>query len=257
MAELKAVIFDQDGVIADTERDGHRVAFNRAFKEFNLNIEWDVKTYGELLKIGGGKERMRHYLSQKGLDKNIKDADEFIKKIHKRKTEILMGMIEEGQIKLRPGVSRLVMECHDAHLKLAVCSTANERAVNTLLRTLLGDEAYGWFDAILAGDIVKAKKPAPEIYNLAKEKLSVPPNSCVVIEDNRNGLLAAKGAGMRCIVTVNDYTENEDFAGADLVITSLGEPEGEKAELLAGGEDILFQGQVTVPILREIVRKEK
>jgi beta-phosphoglucomutase-like phosphatase (HAD superfamily) len=93
MAELKAVIFDQDGVIADTERDGHRVAFNRAFKEFNLNIEWGVKTYGELLKVGGGKERMRHYLIREGLDKNIEDVDTLIKEVHKRKTEIFMEIM--------------------------------------------------------------------------------------------------------------------------------------------------------------------
>ncbi len=257
MAELKAVIFDQDGVIADTERDGHRVAFNRAFKEFNLNIEWDVKPYGQLLEVGGGKERMRHYLSCEGLDKNIGDVDALIKKVHKRKTEIFMEMIEKHQIGLRPGVARLVRECHDSHLKLAVCSTANERAVNTLVRTLLGDEGYGWFDVILAGDVVNKKKPDPEIYNLAKERIGVSPGHCVVIEDNRNGLLSAKGAGMRCIVTVNGYTRNEDLTEADLVVTSLGELEGEKAELLAGEKDIPFEGQVTVPLLRQIIGKER
>ncbi len=254
MAELEAVIFDQDGVIADTERDGHRIAFNRAFKEFNLNIEWDVKTYGELLKVGGGKERMRHYLFREGLDKNIEDLDSLIKEVHKRKTEIFMEMVGAGQIGLRPGVARLVRECHDANLKLAVCSTANERAVITLLRTLFGAEAYGWFDLILAGDIVKAKKPDPEIYNLAKERLAVSPSNCVVIEDNRNGLLAAKAAGMRCIITVNSYTQNEDFTGADLVVTSLGQVKREKAEILAGGKNLtFFEGQVTVSLLRQVI----
>lgn len=254
MAELNAVIFDQDGVIADTERDGHRVAFNRAFKEFKLNIEWDVKTYGGLLKIGGGKERMRHYLKREGLEKNIENIDALIKEIHKRKTAIFMEMIESGQIELRPGVARLIAECHDGHLKLAVCSTANEKAVNTLLRTLLGEEVYGWFDIILAGDVVKKKKPDPEIYNLAKERLMLPPEDCLVIEDNRNGLLAAKSAGMRCIVTVNGYTQNEDFTGADLVVTCLGDVDGEKAEILAGGEEPGFEGKVTVPLFRRIMR---
>ena len=257
MAELEAVIFDQDGVIADTERDGHRVAFNRTFKEFNLNIEWGVNTYGELLKVGGGKERMRYYFAREGLDKNIKDMDTFIKEVHKRKTEIFMEIIEEGGIRLRPGVARLLKECRDTCLKLAVCSTANERAVNTLLRTLLGDEAYGWFDVILAGDVVKRKKPDPEIYNLAKERLELSPQGCVVIEDSRNGLLAAKGAGMRCIVTVNGYTQNEDFTGADLVVTCLGDVEGEKAEVLAEVEDIAFEGQITIPLLRQVIGKDK
>ncbi len=257
MTELEAVIFDQDGVIADTERDGHRVAFNRAFKEFNLNIEWGVKTYGELLEVGGGKERMRHYLIREGLDKNIEDVDTLIKEVHKRKTEIFMEIIGEGQMGLRPGVARLVRECHDANLKLAVCSTANERAVNTLLRTLFGEKGYGWFDVILAGDIVRAKKPDPEIYNLAKEKLAVSPINCVVIEDNRNGLLAAKGAGMRCIITVNSYTQSEDFTGADLVITSLGDVGRDKTEILAGGKNLTFEGQITVSLLRQVIGKEK
>ena len=200
---------------------------------------------------------MRHYLSQKGLDKNIEDVDALIKELHKRKTEIFMEMIGEGQIGLRSGVARLIRECHDVLIKLAVCSTANERAVHTLLRTLLGNEVYGWFDLILAGDVVEKKKPAPEIYNLAKERLELSPQDCVVIEDSRNGLLAAIGAGMRCIITVNDYTQNEEFSEADLVVTSLGEPGREKGEVFAGKRDLLFEAQVSVSTLRQIVREEK
>jgi len=256
MAELEAVIFDQDGVIADTEKDGHRVAFNRAFQEFNLDIKWDVKTYGGLLRIGGGKERMRHYLTREGLDKNIKDVDALIKAVHQRKTEIFMEMIGKGQIALRPGVARLLRERHGANLKLAVCSTANERAVNTLLRILLGEEVYRWFDLILAGDIVKSKKPHPEIYHLARERLAVSPTNCVVIEDNRNGLLAAKGAGMRCIITVNSYTQSEDFTGAGLVVTSLGDPETEKSKILAGGGNLTFEGEITISLLRQVVETQ-
>lgn len=257
MAELKAVIFDQDGVIADTERDGHRVAFNQAFKEVNLNIGWDVTTYGDLLKVGGGKERMRHYFVSKGLDKDIEDIDTLIKELHKRKTEIFMEIIEKGQINLRSGVKRLIKESHNAGLKLAVCSTSNERAVHTLIRTLLGEEAYRWFDVILAGDVVKAKKPDPEIYNLAQKRLGLLPEECIVIEDNRNGLLAARRAGMECIVTVNDYTKKEDFSEASLVVTCLGEPEGEKAEVLSGGKGIAFERLVTVPLLQQIIEKKR
>ncbi len=257
MAELKAVIFDQDGVIADTERDGHRVAFNRAFKEFELDIGWDIETYGELLKVGGGKERMRHYFYREGLAKDIENIDIFIKELHKRKTEIFVEMIEKGQMGLRPGVARLIRECHDAHIKLGVCSTANERAVHTLLRNLLGNEVYGWFNPILAGDVVTRKKPDPEIYNLARERLALSPQDCVVIEDSQNGLLAAKKAGIRCIVTVNGYTQHEDFTSADLVVTCLGDIEGEKTEILAGGKDLAFEGQITVPLLRQLIAKEK
>ena len=257
MAELEAVIFDQDGVIADTERDGHRVAFNRAFGQFGHAIEWDAATYGGLLKVGGGKERIRHYLVREGADTGVDDLDALVKELHRCKTDIFMEIVEGGQLALRPGVARLVGEAHEAGLRLAVCSTSNERAVNTLVRTLLGAEAYGWFDAILAGDVVKAKKPSPEIYNLAKEHLGLAPENCVVIEDNHNGLAAATGAGMRCVVTVNDYTRSENLTAADLVVTCLGDPNGERAEVLAGGEGLRFEGLVTVDLLRQIAQREQ
>ncbi len=252
---LKAVIFDQDGVLADTERDGHRVAFNRTFQEFDLNIEWNVQTYGELLHVGGGKERMRHYITREGLDAQFPNLDDLIKTLHTRKTEIFMELLETGQIRLRPGVKRLIREVHDAKLKLAVCSTSNEKAVNTLVRTLLGEDIHGWFDHILAGDIVTHKKPNPEIYNAAYSKLGVDPAECIVIEDNRNGLMAATGAGMKCLVTVNGYTKNEDYREAELVVSCLGDPEQEHATVLSGkqSQDVTFEGCVTVALLRQLV----
>lgn len=253
MAELEAVIFDQDGVIADTERDGHRVAFNRAFEEFGLDFQWDAGTYGQLLKVGGGKERLRSYLIQTGQDKAIEDLDAFVKSIHRRKTEIFMEIIASGQIPLRSGIARIVNECHEANIKLAVCSTANEKAVHTLIKTLLGEQVYGWFEIILAGDVVTKKKPDPEIYMLATERLAVDPANCVVIEDSRNGLLAAKGAGMKCLVTVNGYTRNEDFTEADLVVDSLGEEGKEKPHVLAGSKELPVNDQVNLDVLKAIV----
>ena len=253
MEELQALIFDQDGVIADTERDGHRVAFNKAFKKFGFDFEWDVPTYGSLLKVGGGKERMRAYFEQQGLAAGIEDLDSKIKQLHKRKTEMFMELIESGQIGLRPGVARLVKEAHAAGLKLAVCSTSNEKAVHTLVSTLLGQEAYGWFDIILAGDMVPRKKPDPIIYNLAAEKLGVDPASCVVIEDNRNGLLAAKGAGMHCVVTVNAYTDREDFGEADLVVSCLGDAGGEATRVLASARGATVADQVDLGVLEGLL----
>ena len=253
MPELEAVIFDQDGVIADTERDGHRVAFNRAFKEFGFDFQWEVEDYGRLLKVGGGKERFRKYLEQTGRSKGIDDVDALVKDVHKKKTELFMDIIGSGEIGLRPGVARIVKSCHDSGTKLAVCSTANERAVNTLVKTLLGEEVYSWFDTILAGDVVTKKKPDPEIYRLATEKLSLTPENCVVIEDSRNGLLAAKGAGMKCLVTVNDYTRNEDFSEADLVVSSLGDAGGEKTEVLSAAKETCVKDCVTLDVIRQIV----
>jgi HAD superfamily hydrolase (TIGR01509 family) len=221
--ELQALIFDCDGVLVDTERDGHRVAFNRAFAKKGLDAEWDVPLYGELLGIAGGKERMRHYFDANRWPGGVADRDKFIKDLHKLKTDCFMRIIESGQLPLRPGVARLVDEAIEDGVTLAVCSTSNERAVTMVVERLLGAERRGRFAAILAGDVVSRKKPDPEIYNLAAQLLNLDPARCVVIEDSRNGLLAALAAGMHCIVTTNGYTEHEDFSRADLAVNELGE----------------------------------
>jgi len=221
---IKAIIFDCDGVLVDTERDGHRVAFNRAFTGRGYDFQWSVDLYKELLKIAGGKERMRHFFNSQGWPPDVSDKDIFIKEMHKLKTELFMQIIESGELALRSGVARLVDEAIAEELILAVCSTSNERAVNLIVEKLLGRERKVHFKAVLAGDIVSKKKPNPEIYNLALKHLDLKPEDCVVIEDSRNGLLAAKAAGMHCIVTTNGYTEDEDFSEADMVVSQLGDP---------------------------------
>ena len=221
---MKALNFDCDGVLVDTERDGHRVAFNKAFTAKGYDIEWDVELYGKLLEVAGGKERMRHYFDNNGWPADVTDKDSLIKELHKLKTDLFMQIIESGQLPLRPGVARLVDEAIAANVTLAICSTSNERAVNLVAGKLLGPERKAHFSEILAGDVVSNKKPNPEIYNLASQRLDVEPSECVVVEDSRNGLLAAKAAGMRCLVTTNGYTKNEDFDEADLVVSELGDP---------------------------------
>jgi HAD superfamily hydrolase (TIGR01509 family) len=222
--QLQALIFDCDGVLVDTERDGHRVAFNQAFAKKGLNIEWDVNLYGKLLEVAGGKERMRHYFNTNQWPDNVIDKDAFIKEMHKLKTECFMQIIESRQLSLRPGVARLVDEAIADNIILAVCSTSNVRAVTLVVECLLGQERKSHFAAIFAGDVVSKKKPDPEIYNLAAHKLNLDPGQCVVVEDSRNGFLAAQAAGMNCIVTTNGYTEHEDFSGADLIVSELGDP---------------------------------
>ncbi|UCF14039.1 MAG: HAD-IA family hydrolase [Phycisphaerales bacterium] len=221
--ELQALIFDCDGVLVDTERDGHRAAFNQAFAEMRLDIEWGVSLYGELLEVAGGKERMRHYFDANGWPDNVEDRDEFIKEMHRLKTDCYMCIIESGQLPLRPGVARLVDEAIEGDVTLAVCSTSNERAVTNVVERLLGPQRRSHFAAILAGDVVSKKKPDPEIYNLSAKRLNLDPARCVVVEDSRNGLLAAQAAGMHCLVTTNGYTEHEDFTQADLVVSELGD----------------------------------
>jgi len=197
MAEIKAIVFDQDGVIIDTERDGHRVAFNKTFKEFGFEFEWDVDYYHELLQVSGGKERMRYYLHTRGIGRELK---QLIKALHKRKTEIFIELIKEGALPLRPGIKRIMKEAMNRGLKVGICTTSNEKAANALAYEILKDIK---FDFVLAGDVVKKKKPAPEIYLLALKKCGLKPEECIVVEDSRNGLLAAKAAGMNVVITTN------------------------------------------------------
>jgi HAD superfamily hydrolase (TIGR01509 family) len=245
MAQIKAILFDQDGVIIDTERDGHRVAFNKTFKEFGYDFEWDPEYYHELLQVAGGKERMKHHLHTKGFGVPVKpeEEDELIKTMHKRKTAIFVDLIESEQLPLRPGVRRLMKETMDAGLVLGVCTTSNERSAHAVAYKILKDIN---FDFVLAGDVVKNKKPAPDIYNLALEKTDLKPEECVVIEDSRNGVLAAKAAGMHVVVTTNGYTEKEDVSDGDIVVTCLGDPAGERGVLKQGGDGLDYDGVLHV-----------
>jgi HAD superfamily hydrolase (TIGR01509 family) len=219
---MKALIFDCDGVLVDTERDGHRVAFNRAFAAAGIDATWDVELYGELLKIAGGKERMTHYFNQRGWPKG-KTAETLIPELHKHKTAIFTDLIAKGSMPLRPGVSRLVNEAHGAGIRLGVCTTSDPKAIDGVL-DLFGAKRKAWFEIVLAGDVVKKKKPDPEIYNLAKQRLGLDANDCVVVEDSRNGLLASLGAGMPTLITTSTYTTDEDFTGAARIVPELGDP---------------------------------
>jgi len=223
---MKALIFDCDGVLVDTERDGHRVAFNRAFAAAGLDVEWDVGLYGELLKVAGGKERMRHYFDTSGWPAAVgEDHAGFLAEMHKTKTALFMEIIASGQLPLRPGIVRIVDEAVAAGVRLGVCTTSNPKAVSGVL-DLMGAERKGRFEFVLAGDIVSRKKPDPEIYDLAKQRLDLPPSDCIVIEDSRNGLLAAVGAGLPCFITTSTYTGDEDFSESIGVVPELGDPPG-------------------------------
>ncbi len=233
---LKALLFDVDGTLADTERDGHRPAFNAAFREFGLDWEWDVPLYGELLAVTGGKERMRHYVERHRPDwPRPADFDDLVAELHRAKTRHYTRMLAEGGIPLRPGVKRLLEEARAAGLILGVATTNTPDNVTALLRHSLAEDGEQWFAVIAAGDIVPAKKPAPDIYLWALERLGLAPDECLAFEDSENGLRAAQAAGIRTVVTVNDYTRTHDFTGALAVLTDLGEPHAPYTRLDAGG----------------------
>ena len=234
MNELKALLFDVDGTLADTERDGHRVAFNRAFAEAGLDWHWDEALYGELLAVTGGKERIRHYLDNFNTDfKRPSDLTGFITGLHAAKTRHYTEMLAEGAIPLRPGVKRLILAARDAGLRLAVATTTTPANVSALLEHALDPEAMSWFEVIAAGDVVPAKKPAPDIYIHAMEKMGLSPGECMAFEDSGNGILSSRGAGLATIVAVNGYTVDDDFSGAAIVLDHWGEPDL-PFEVLAG-----------------------
>jgi len=235
---VNALVFDCDGVLADTERYGHLPSFNQTFVEFGLPLEWSEEEYGRKLLIGGGKERMASELTPdfvraNGLPTDPDALAAEVAKWHKRKTQLYTEMVAAGKLPPRPGIRRVISDAQDAGWKLAVASTSAEASVHAILEYAVGKERADRFDVFLAGDCVPKKKPAPDIYLLALEKLGVDPAEVLVVEDSRNGLEAAYAAGLRCLVTVNGYTEKEDFSEAILVVSSLGDPDGEQTTVIA------------------------
>ena len=224
---MPALIFDCDGVLADTERDGHLPAFNAAFTEFGLPISWDDATYAQKLKTGGGKERIASVFTPEVAAKaGLTDADEqtaLIKRLHARKTELFTERVKAGLLPGRPGIHRLIAEALDAGWTVAVASTSAEPSVRAVLRHAVGENSYGQV-LVFAGDIVAQKKPAPDIYLKVLADLGLDPAECLVVEDSGIGVDAAATAGLTVLVTVSSYTAADDFSRAAIVLPSLGDP---------------------------------
>jgi HAD superfamily hydrolase (TIGR01509 family) len=224
--EIEAFLFDVDGTLADTERDGHRPAFNKAFDEFGLGWNWDTALYGELLAVTGGKERIKYYVeSFLPADQKPADIEQLAADLHRVKTKHYTELVSKGALPLRPGVKRLLNEARAAGLRLAIATTTNPENVTALLRHSLGEGTENWFEVIAAGDIVPAKKPAPDIYQWALREMNLSPQQCIAFEDSRNGLKSSMAAGIRTLVTINDYTADDQFDGAIAVLSDLGEPD--------------------------------
>lgn len=221
---IKALIFDCDGVLVDTERDAHRVGFNLAFKEFGIAAEWSVELYARLLLTAGGKERMTVYFDEFGWPEEqvakFGGRQELILALHKEKTRLTSDIVAD--LPVRPGVLRIIDEAMAKGVRLGVCTTSNPKFIDAVL-DLFGADRKAAFEFVHAGDVVAKKKPAPDIYLLALETLGLPASDCMVVEDSRNGLLAATRAGIPTLVTTSTYTVEEDFAEAAKVVPELGD----------------------------------
>lgn len=246
----QAFIFDVDGTLADTERDGHRVAFNQAFEESGLDWYWDEDTYGELLSVTGGKERMKYYVeTHNRAERSRDDLDELIKRLHALKTEKYVALLEQNAIPLRPGVKRLLDEARSADIRLAIATTTTPQNVTALLENALGPESISWFEVIGAGDIVPKKKPAPDIYTYVLEQMNLKPEQCVAFEDSHNGIKSSLAAQLDTIVTYNGYTRNDDFTGAKMILDQLGDSDNPSQVLTKAGQ----HNYLTVEMIRQSV----
>ena len=256
---MPTLIFDCDGVLADTERYGHLPAFNATFQEFGLPSRWDEEEYAERLQIGGGKERMATlfrdpgFVEAAGIPDDEKERSDLLLKWHRAKTAHFKRMVADGELPPRPGIARLIPEALDAGWTVTVASTSAEESVRAVLQNAVGRVVADRVP-LFAGDIVTAKKPDPAIYTLAMGVLGADPADTLVIEDSCNGLLSAAGAGLPCLITVNGYTRGENFDRAVLVVSELGDPDRPPIEVLANRGAARPGDYVTLGDLQECIR---
>lgn len=242
------LIFDIDGTFSETE-ETHREAFNATFAQYGLPWSWDRPMYKKLLEVTGGKERMKYFVDA-WRPEGGERAVPLIPELHADKTVRYTGMVDAGAAKPRPGVVRLIHDARAAGMKVAIATTTSLPNVESLIVATLGREGMGLFDAIGAGDTVKRKKPAPDIYLQVLEKLGVAPEEAVAFEDSVNGLASASAAGIRSIITPSMYTDDQDFTGAFAILSDLGEPDAPYTHIAGkGAEDRM----VTAEALRRWV----
>ena len=219
---IKALIFDVDGTLADTE-EAHRRAFNEALERHGVTWHWSGAEYAHWLKITGGKERLTAFIESLQVPSDERRSlSGRVAEIHKSKTEIYARLIRGGQVPLRDGVARLMEEAESAGIRLAIASTTTRENIDALILTNLGERALERFSVIGAGDAVARKKPASDIYEFVSRSLGASAAECVAIEDSSHGLTAAKRAALFTVVTPSTWTRGEDFSAADVRLASLG-----------------------------------
>jgi beta-phosphoglucomutase-like phosphatase (HAD superfamily) len=258
----RALVFDCDGVLGNTERDGHLVAFNQAFAEAGLDVRWSVEVYTRLLKVPGGKERMRLALFMdpkvvacNGLPTDPEEQTALLAEWHRRKSDIFQELVRDGRIPARPGVARLAAEARTAGWQVAVASTAAQPSVRAMVHHVFPPDLVPEI-SVFAGDIVAHKKPAPDVFLLTLDELAVAADEACVIEDSEPGLIAAKAAGCPTIIAVSDFTIHENFAGADLVVDSLGDPGAPMTVIDAGGAEPPV-AMVTLDTVESVIRRAR
>lgn len=215
MGKLKALLWDVDGTMAETERDGHRVAFNLAFEASGLPWRWDEAHYGELLRVTGGRERLMHDMNTRSDAPSLADErDALARAVHLKKNAIYADVVRTGGIELRQGVARLMQECRDRGVRMGITTTTSKSNLDVLLRTHLGERWTEWFAVIVCGEDVQQKKPEPEVYLRALEALGIGPLDAVAIEDSPGGVAAARAADVPVIVTRSVYFADSTIEGA-------------------------------------------
>lgn len=256
---LRAVLFDVDGTLADTEALGHRPAYNRAFRELGLSFRWGPKLYRKLLRQPGGRERLKYYFLNYQPALGVHEAqmradlDAWVNQVHELKSRYFRRYMRRGRVPLRAGVARLMREAHGAGIKLAIVTNASLRTLEPVLKYTIGPELAAEVSVIASGEEVRHKKPAPDLYRLALQRLGITPSECIALEDSEMGLEAAAAAGVSAVVTVNSDTSAQDFTEAALVVSSLGEP-GAPMRVIKGA--LIERGWVTIDTLRTLCERK-
>lgn len=249
MTELAAIIFDVDGTLANTEY-AHLNAFNLAFKEAGLEWQWSVHLYKKLLAVTGGRERIRYYIENYVSNFKVSNPlSEFIEELHQVKSKHYAQQLDQGVIQLRPGVERVIKDAREEKVRLAIATTTSPINIDALFASTLGKEAINWFEVIGAGNMVKNKKPAPDIYNYVLENMNLAPASCMAIEDSEPGISSAFAAHVPVIATLNEFTSGHNFKGAALLINNFGEPHQPCSVILG---DMYGKNYLDLNLIRQI-----